>query len=173
MPGKYSHLKNQMTKVQQEPEYQQRVNAKKDEIKARLLQDGQSVNIVNFGLEYAKARAEKARLEELIKAQQVIIEATQQELIDMMENENFTTVKLGVGVSISIKDDIYCTVKDKPLFMNWISQNDMEDLLSVNYQTMAAMAKSRLQDGLPIPDGIDTYFKQSIMIRGASNVDEG
>lgn len=172
MPGKYSKFKNQMTKVQHEPEYQQRVNAKKDEIKAEILAQGDGITIRSLGLVYASARAEKDRLEELISAQNLIIEAMQQELVDMMEAEDFTTVKIGAGMSISIKDDIYCTVKDKPTFMRWISENDMEDLLSVNYQTMAAMAKSRLIEGQPIPAGIDTYFKQGIMIRGASNVDE-
>jgi hypothetical protein len=173
MPGKYSKFKNAMTKVQQEPEYQQRVNRMKDEIKAELLSVGQTISIANIGMVHVRARAEKARLEQLVKDQQLIIEATQQELVDIMESNDFTTVKIGVGVSVTIKDDIYCTVKDKPTFMRWIAENDMEDLLSVNYQTMAAMTKTRIQEGQPIPEGIDTYFKQSIMVRGASNVDEG
>lgn len=161
-----------MTKVQAEPDYQSRVNAKKDEIKSNLLDHGQSVTVANLGLKYAEARMEKSRLEQLIKAQNLIIEACQQELVDMMESQDFTTVKIGVGMSISIKDDVYATVKDKPAFMTWIGENEMEDLLSVNYQTMSAMVKNRLIEGEPLPAGIDTYFKQSIMIRGASNVDE-
>ena len=172
MPGKYSHLKNSITKVQQEPEYQQKVNAKKDEIKAKLLQRGLTININNLAIEHVRIRAEKARLEAELKSIQIEVEATQQELVDMMEAHDFTSVKVGVGVSIFIKDDIYCTVKDKPAFMKWISENDMEDLLSVNYQTMAAVTKGRIVEGQPVPDGIDTYFKQSIMVRGASNVDE-
>jgi hypothetical protein len=171
--GKYSKFKDQLTKVQAEPDYQSKVNNKKDEIKKTLLDEGKTVTVRNLGIVYAQARAEKARLKQLESAQQVIIEATQQELIEMMEGQEFTTVKLDGGVSISIKDDVYSSVKDKPAFMNWISENDMEDLLSVNYQTMNSLVKIRLIDGQPVPAGIEPYFKQSISIRGANYDDEG
>jgi hypothetical protein len=170
--GKYSGFKSQLTKVEVEPDYQSKVNLMKDEVKGELLASGKQVTVKSLGIVYAKARAEKARLNALIKAQQIIVEATQQELIEMMESQDYTSVKLEGGVSISIKDDVYSSVKDKPAFMSWISENDMEDLLSVNYQTMNSLVKSRLIDGQPVPAGIEPYFKQSIMIRGVNYDDE-
>lgn len=170
--GKYSHLKGSMTKVTQEPDYQHRVNSKKDEIKAELLKNEQAISVKNIGMVYAVARIEKKRLEALEKAQNLIIAACEQELVDMMEALDFTNVKIEGGMSLTIKDDIHCTVKDRQAFLHWISENDMEDLLSVNYQTMSAMAKNRLLEGQPLPTGIDTYFKQGITLRGANISDD-
>ncbi|HEY1645797.1 MAG TPA: hypothetical protein VGF75_05510 [Candidatus Saccharimonadales bacterium] len=170
--GKYSKFKGQLTKVTQEPDYQSKVNFKKDEIKAELLKQEVGISIRTLGMVYASARLEKKRLEALEKAQNLIIAATEQELIEMMESQDFTSVKIDGGMAISIKDDIYCTVKDRPAFLSWIGENDMEDLLSVNYQTMSAMAKGRLIEGEPLPTGIETYFKQGITLRGANISDE-
>lgn len=170
--GKYSHLKGQLTKVIQEPDYQSKVNFKKDEIKADLLKQGVGISIRTLGMVYASARIEKKRLEAEVKAQNLIIASMEQELIDMMESQDFTSVKIDGGMGISIKDDIYCTVKDRQGFLGWIGENDMEDLLSVNYQTMSAMAKGRLISGEPLPTGIETYFKQGITLRGANISDE-
>ncbi len=171
MPGKYSHLKDSLTRFQSEPEYQERVNKKKDEIKQTLKDEGQVVTVKTLGLVYIKARIEKDRLEELVKAQNLIIEAMQQELVDLLESQDFTSLKLDNGVSISIKDDVYVTVKDKSTFHQWVRDNELEDLFSVNYQTMSSMVKNKLIDGEELPPGIDTYFKQSIMMRGGKNVD--
>lgn len=171
MPGKYSHLKNTLTRFTAEPDYQERVNRKKDEIKQNLKDEGLNPSASNLGLILVKARLEKDRLEDLVKAQNLIIEAMQQELVDLLESQDFTSLKLGNGVSISIKDDVYVTVKDKQVFHTWVRESNLEDLFSVNYQTMSSMVKNKLIDGEELPPGIDTYFKQSIMVRGGKNVD--
>lgn len=173
MPGKYSHLKSSMTKFHGELEYQERVNYMKDRIKSELRAGDYPVNPKTLGPIYAKARREKARLEALIKEQNLIIAALDQELVDMLEAQDFTQVRLNGGISLTIKDDVYCTVKDKQAFLTWIDEQGLTDLLSVNYQTMAAMVKTNLIAGEPVPPGIDTYFKQSITMRGAKDVEEG
>lgn len=171
MPGKYSHLKGTLTKFSGEPEYQERVNRKKDEIKQQIKDEGQIVSASTLGLVLVKARLEKERLEDLVKSQNLIIEAMQQELVDLLESQDFTSLKLGNGVSISIKDDVYCTVKDKQKFNSWVRETEQEDLFTVNYQTMSSLVKQKLIEGEDIPPGIDTYFKQSIMVRGGKNVE--
>lgn len=170
MPGKYSHLKDSMTKFSGEPEYQERVNRKKDEIKTTLLTEGTPVSAANLGLVLVKARREKERLEELEKAQNLIIEAMTQELVELLESQDFTSLKLGNGISLSIKDDVYCTVKDKALFLKWIDDEGLRDLLTVNYQTMSSMVKTKIIEGEQIPPGVETYFKQGIMVRGGKDV---
>ena len=93
-----------------------------------------------------------------------------QTLVDGFEAEDYTNLKLGNGVSLSIKDDVYSYLKDKPAFHAWIRENGLEDLFSVNYQTMSSMVKTKLIDGEPIPPGIEPYFKQSITVRGVKNL---
>lgn len=172
MSGKYSHLKQTLTKFTGEPEYQERVNRKKDEIRQRLSNNDYPVNPSTIGEIYVTARREKERLEDLEKAQNLIIEATNQMLVDMLEAADFASIKLNSGISVTIKDDVYVTVKDKNAFHVWIRDERLEDLLTVNYQTMASMVKSKLIEGEELPPGIATYFKQTVVMRGGKYVGE-
>lgn len=172
MPGKYSSFKGQLTKFSGEPEYQDRVNKKKEEIQGAIIAQGKTPNPTNFGATLVEARLEKQRLEDLVKAQNLIIEAMNQTLVELLESENYSSLKLNNGVSLSIKDDVYCTVVNKKQFYDWIEETGQQDLLTVNYQTMSSITKSNLIAGEPIPPGIGTYFKQSISVRGAGKNDE-
>jgi hypothetical protein len=172
VPGKYSHLKGQLTSFSGEPEYQDRVNSKKEEI-IKILQDQEKkVTTSNLGALMVESRIEKARLESLVKEENLIIAALDQMLVERMESESYTSLKLSNNISLTIKDDVYCTVKDKPKFHSWIRSTGQEDLFSVNYQTMSSMTKTNLIDGDPIPPGIDVYFKQSIQVRGVKNLEQ-
>jgi hypothetical protein len=175
--GKYSKFKDSMTSFTIEPEYQDRVNNEKDRVKRMLLEEGKKGSISEFAEVLLKARLEKARLEKLEKAENLTIEAMTQILVELMEDEALTNVKMDNGVSMSIKDDVYCNVENKQLFNQWIKETGQEDLLTVNYQTMASIVKKRLSGELTIgegeetiPPGINTYFKQGIMVRGAKNL---
>jgi hypothetical protein len=165
--GKYSHLKDQLTKFSGEVEYQDRVNAEKDRIKTLLLEDGKSINPSNLGDVLVEARQEKDRLEGLVKVENLTIAAMEQMLVEQMEASDYASLKLANGISLSIKDDVYCQVGNKKLFYDWIEETGQQALLTVNYQTMASMTKTSLIDGKPIPPGINTYFKQGITVRGA------
>lgn len=172
MPGKYSHLKGQLTKFTNELDYQDRVNDEKNKIREFLSSRGRSCSAANFGEVLIESRREKDRLEELEKEQNLRIEALNQILVELLEGEDYTSLKMTNGVSLTIKDDVYANVENKEIFYNWIEEQGLDDLFSVNYQTMASMVKTKLIDGLPIPPGIKTYFKQSITVRGAKNVKE-
>jgi len=170
--GKYSHLKDQLTRFSGEPEYQQRVSAEKEKIKQDLLSQGLPPNAVNFGKVLVSARVRKAQLEAEVKKENLTIEAMNQLLVEFLEDESLSSVKLDAGVSLTIKDDVYCSVADKESFYKWIHDNDLEDLFTVNYQTMSSMVKQKLSNNEEVPPGINTFFKQSITVRGASNLDE-
>jgi hypothetical protein len=166
MAGKYSHLKKTLTRFTGVPEYQERVNNMKDEIHAQLAAEDRPISVKTIGEIYVKARQEKERLEDLEKAQNLIIETTNQMLVDLLEGLDASSVKLRNNITISMKDDVYVTVNDKEAFYKWIHEESLEDLLTVNYQTMAAMVKNKLIEAQPIPPGIDTYFKASIRMLG-------
>jgi len=172
MPGKYSHLKNSLTKFSENDDYQTKVNNEKERIIASLKADGDAVSSANFGFVLVEAKKEKARLEELIKEQNLTIEACTQMLVERMEAEDYTSLKLNGGISLTIKDDVYANVSDKIKFYSWIRETGQEDLFSVHYQTMAALAKNALIEGNEVPPGISTYFKQSITVRGGKNFEQ-
>jgi len=170
--GKYSILKGRLTKFSGEPDYQERVNVEKDRIREALTECGEKHNAKSFGRFLIQARIEKASLEAQIKEKNLTIAAMDQVLVELLEAETMTSFKLENAVSMSIKDDVYCSVSDKPLFYDWIDKNGLEDMYTINYQTMSSMVKQRLIAGEEIPPGVETYFKQSISVRGVSNLDE-
>jgi len=175
--GKYTHLKGSMTKFTGEPEYQDRVNAEKDRVNNQLQFEGKKAGLREYAEVLLRARLEKARLEKLEKVENLTIEAMQQVLVSLLEDQTLTNIKLDMGVSMSIKDDVYCKVDNKESFYTWIEDTDQMDLLTVNYQTMSSLVKKRISGEIvvgegeeAIPPGIETYFKQSIMVRGAKNL---
>jgi len=170
--GKYSHLKDQITKFSGEPEYQQRVSAEKERIKTLLREQEIPLNAKHFGDVLVHAKIRKAEYESKVKEENLTIEAMNQILVDFLEGESMNSVKLDGGVSLTIKDDVYCSVADRESFYKWIKENGLEDLFTVNYQTMSSMVKQKLTNSEDVPPGINTYFKQSITVRGASNLDE-
>jgi len=172
MPGKYSHLKGSLTKFTEESGHQDKVNNKKAEIVTDMKLDGLDPTMFNLGDVLVRARLRKANLEAQIKEENLIIEAMTQVLVDKLESEDYTSLKLSNGVSLSIKDDVYCSVSDKRIFYDWIESTGQQDLLSVNYQTMSALTKNLLTDGKEIPPGISTYFKQGITVRGAKGLSD-
>lgn len=172
MPGKYSHLKGKLTQFTEESDYQQKVNNKKAEILTEMKLDGQEASMFNLGDILVRARLRKANLEAEVKAENLIIAAMTQVLVDRLESEDYTSLKLNNGVSLSIKDDVYCSVADKKAFYDWIEETDQMDLLTVNYQTMSALTKGYLTDGKEAPPGVATYFKQGITVRGAKGLSD-
>jgi hypothetical protein len=172
LPGKYSHLKSSLTKFSGEPGYQEKVNAKKEEIIEVLKKQERPASLTNLGALMVESRITKAQLEKQVKDENLIIAALDQLLVDKMEGEDYTNLKLGNGISLSIKDDVYATVKDKPKFNEWVRETDQEDLFTVNYQTMSSLVKNNLINGEELPPGIDVYFKQSITVRGVKNLEQ-
>lgn len=170
--GKYSKLKGSMTKFEGEPDYQDKVREKRQEILETISETGK-INFQSLTNVLISARRAKKQYEDLIKDENLIIEAMTRELVERMESSDFSSVKITEGVSISIKDDVYCTAVDKPAFHQWIKENSLEDLFTVNYQTMSSMVKTRLINGEEIPPGINTYFKQGITIRGVKELSDG
>jgi hypothetical protein len=171
--GKYSNLKSSLTAFSAEPEYQQKVNAEKERVRLALKEAGETITAMSFGGILIQAKLEKARLEALVKEQNLIIESMNQELVDYLDSNDVVSLKMGNGISMSIKDDVYCSVSDKISFNQWIRDSGLEDLFSVHYQTMASMVKNKLIDGEEIPPGITPYFKQGITVRGVKNLEQG
>jgi hypothetical protein len=166
--GKYSKFKKVLTSFSGEPNYMDKVRMKRDDI-LKALQG--LIDVKTFAKILVNAKLEKKRLKDLESEQNLIIEAVTQELVELLEAEEFSKVDLDGGVSLSIKDDVYCKVEDKGAFHQWIHDNHLEDLFTVNYQTMSSMVKNDLLENKPIPPGIGTFFKQGILVRGVKDID--
>ena len=169
--GKYSSWKGKLTSFSEEEEYQEKVNTRKQEIRDKI-ELNNTATLTEYGKVLIQAKLEKARLESLVKDENLTVAALNQVLVEQLEDQSYSNLKFENGVTLSIKDDVYSKVTDKPKFHCWISETGNEDLLSVNYQTMNSLVKNSLLDNKPVPPGIDVYFKQSIAIRGMKGLNE-
>lgn len=189
MPGKWSGLKGTVPSAPVDQDFQQKVNLAV--IKVRIDDDIRASDVTGpvdtyedypeqftpFKLNtltktakarlFCKIRDHKDQLETQVKELNVDLEALSQLLVHEMEGEGLDLFRLDSGDSLSIKDEPYCSVADKNIFINWIKDSRMEDLLTVHYQTLSAMTKQRLESGKPAPPGIKVFMKSSITRRRA------
>lgn len=190
MAGKWSGLRGAVPTAPIDADFQGRINAAKSEPRY-ILPNGEfrlseiialnpnfdpngehefsfdRLQKVEKGRRYCAVRDEKDELEERIKKLNVELEALSQLLITDMEREGTDLFRLQTGESLSIKDEPYVSIANKDVFLGWIKQNNMEDLLTVHYMTMSSMTKDRLVQGLEPPPGLKVFLKQSITRRRA------
>lgn len=107
----------------------------------------------------------KDRLEEKIRGLNVAIEAYTRLILDRLENDGETSFKIEDGTNTYIQDDVYVSVKDKEALYKWVRENKLEDLFTINYQTLSSMIKTKVIDGEEIPPGVETFFKSKIAQR--------
>lgn len=154
--GKYSKYKDTMVKFQQEPSWQQEIDALKPEI---LKLKNAEISEYFSGL-----KDEKAELEKQIKEINTKLEACSQILVERLEEDGITSFKTDLG-TFYIKDEPYSSVSDRPAFYSWVRENKLEDLFTIHYQTMSGMVKERLENGEELPPGISVFMKSSIQRR--------
>jgi phage host-nuclease inhibitor protein Gam len=155
--GKYSKYKDTMTRFQQEPSWQEEIDKHKKELATQKNAD--------IASRYSELKDQKKELEEKIKAMNAELEACSQILVDRLETDGTSSFKLTNGTSFFIKDDPYSSVQDKPALYKYLKENGMEDLFSVNYQTLSAIMKERLENGEELLPGVAVYMKTSIQRR--------
>jgi hypothetical protein len=151
--GKWSKLKGTLTKFSQPQTWQEKI----DEVKKTL----SSKNRIELCKELTEVERKKDELKEKISECNTHEEAINQILVDMLEGEGETSIKNMFG-TFFIKDDPYCSIENKHDFMGWIHRENMTEILSVHYSTMAGIVKTRLESGDEIPSGIKVYMKTSI-----------
>lgn len=186
--GKWSNLKEKFARFVQEPSYQQKVDVDKAVLRNHNLKPADWLKEVRILQAAVKSLAEtpqalagrktspgrghwcealvvakmiKDLAEDLDSIANLRIEACCQLLIDNLEGEDESKVVNSLG-TFSIQDSPYPSVKDRTSFLTWISETDQEELLTVNYQTMAALVKDKLTKGEELPPGVEVFVKSTI-----------
>ena len=158
MPGQFTPFRGKLEKVQEDPERQEKLNA----IKADL----DSKKMGEVAEEYRAYYDRKEKLKEEESEVQLQLDARIQLLVANLEAAGLEQVRTNDGgTTLFIKDDVYCSQENREVFLNWIRETNKEEMLTVHYSTMSAMAKDALQKGRPLPPGLKAYFKQTIGIR--------
>ena len=76
-------------------------------------------------------------------------------LSDKFAEEDKKSVKFENGSSVSVRFTTPFNVKDKPAFIQWLKDNDMESELTVSAARCASIAKNLFEEANVIPDGLE------------------
>lgn len=76
-------------------------------------------------------------------------------LADKFAEEDKKSVKFENGSSVSVRFTTPFNVKDKPAFIKWLKDNDMESELTVSAARCASIAKNLFEEAKEIPDGLE------------------
>ncbi len=121
----------------------------------------------SLAAEYVSLRESKKDLESYLSDVDAKIEAVTQLLADAYETAGLTSVKLDSGESVSTQHEPYAQVADREVFRLWCLANGFETQMCLPWQTAYALAKEALLAGRPEPDGLTTFVKTKIILRGA------
>ena len=157
--GKYSHIASRLTPKPEESPFQTEVTA----LKRTIIDQGLSESdLAKFIVE---VREEKASAKKIIDEINMRLTAYEQILTDKFEQAGITQVRLETGETISTQIKPYARVADKLSFRTWCGENGYEESLALPWQTTNSIVADRLIEGLPEPDGIETYKQTTVVMR--------
>ena len=123
----------------------------------------------DFAAMYAAVRVAHDRMHDIMKSFDYTLAAYKQIAMDALESKGLSSVRFADGASVSTHDEPYAVVTDKEALMAWIRANDLEGMLSINWQTLNAHVKEALLNDEPEPDGVTTYVNTKLVFRRARN----
>jgi len=142
---------------------------KQDEYLNTLLEEGLTpAQLDDFGVAklYNAAKLAKAAAETVVKFYELRKDALARLMADRFEEDGKTSTSFTNGGSMRITPDVYPTVSDPNKLLVWIKANNLESVLTLNYQTLASMVKQRLTEGKSLPDGVDVFLKDKLTLTG-------
>lgn len=141
--------------------FQERVDQAKAAIAAQTRKSG------DLALRYSELRKVEDDLARQKSDLHVLITAHEQLLWEALENEGLSAVKLADGTGVSVQTEPYVSVKDAAALLRWARANGLEGKLALPWQTVNSVAKERLLDGLPTPDGVELFSRTTTVLRRA------
>lgn len=121
------------------------------------------------GVEYAKAYRLMRLVDDAINEAQSevnLIKAAYEKLIDKYyEVEGVTSLRLDTGESVSVQYEPHLKVTNPNVFRKWCIEAGLEEKLQLPWQSGNSLAKERLLEGLPEPDGTELRSKPKFVLR--------
>lgn len=175
--GKYTHFRHKL------PAFEQSADAsglsawfaKVDDYKQAFLgtTEAEHANAAFLAREYAERDKRKKELEAEISQLNIELEALSQMGVESMESDGLQKIDLAAGGYVRIDDRPYTSTEDRAKILAWIKKNKMQDLLTMNYQTLSAMNNERLVAGKALIPGTKIFMKTKLTVRGVGkNGDE-
>lgn len=192
--SKYGHITPSLPKLRPDSAYQDRVEATKAAILAPPKADDlstmdiprvlsvvdQQMRVMHEGVlrscagqrhasalatAYAEVRNLKERLKEWESNTNLLLEAYQQLMIEQMEAEGVTGLRIdGVG-NVSTWQEPYSRVADQAAFRDWfLADPDLKQKATLMWQTIDSLTKQRLLNGEEPPPGVEVYAMHKVRL---------
>jgi hypothetical protein len=162
--GKYTHLRGKLPTLPQDESYQSRVTEERQRVLGTA--DSTGANTAYLTRLYADARGRKATIEEELSRVNLTLEALEQMIVERLQEDQQTSLKLADGASIYLTDDIRPSVKDRDGVVAWLKSTGQEALLSVNPQTLKGLVRNLLENGQDLMPGVEVFLKTGIKFSG-------
>lgn len=161
--GKYDALKGKLPMFQQEPSFQRKVEEMRNRYQAQhgdLLTSSELARIFN------SVRQIKKKLEEEISTVNIELEVLSQLLVENFEASGLSKIQLTTGETCYTQTEPYSSVSDQQALLAFIKKQKMQNLLTLQWQTMNSLNKERLTAGKsPLP-GTEVFLKTAVRLRG-------
>ena len=158
MAGKYSALRNTLTRFAEDEtsEFEQKV--RKEKLTHIILEDQQLCQWI------ADLKRQKERIEEEIRVLNISVEAAERSLAERFETKGIDKLTTACG-TFSIRDEPVVSFTDRYAFHEWIKNTGQEELFSVNYRTASGLVKEALIAGESLPPGTEVKMRVGINTR--------
>jgi hypothetical protein len=167
MASKWSKFRDKLPAFENESSFQEKVNEAKQFILAGA-DTPEGANVNRLARLFSERYAAKKALEEIISTHNIDLEALSQLLVDILQDDNAQKVELSSGITVFLADTPYPSIEDEKTFYTWLHKNKMDELLSLNHQTLKVIISETLQAGRPLPPGTKVFLKTQARIRNGS-----
>lgn len=155
------------------PPIEQGYREKQDEFLSTPIAEGEDAGLApnqldDYGVAklYYAAKLAKEAAESVARRYELQKDALARLMAERFEEDDKTSTSFTNGGSMRITPDVYPVVKNPQELLEWIKANNMESILTLNYQTMQSLVKERLTNGKSIPNGVDIFLKDKLTITG-------
>jgi hypothetical protein len=168
MASKWSKFRDKLPAFENESSFQEKVNEAKEFILAGA-DTPEGANVNRLARLFSERYAAKKGFEEIIAEHNIQLEALSQLLVERLEESDTQKVELSSGATIYLQDTPYPGIEDETKFYAWLHKEKLDDLLTLNHQTLKGIVSERLQQGKPLPSGTKCYLKTQARVRGAGS----
>ena len=123
-----------------------------------------TVRAAEFARAYAEVRAVKAQVDEWAKSVNLLLEAYQWLMVEQMEAEGVSSMRLTNGQPVSTYLEPYATVVDKEVFREWCIKQGLERKMHLWPSVTNQLVKEMLLAGEKEPPGVTTFAKTKVRL---------
>lgn len=166
--GKYTGKVEQLPKLpandEEDPRYQDKVDAEKSRVMRDHFQDKPPRTPALLEL-YITVREARDDLKSRLKGAQLTLTALEQLVASRYETEGVTSVKLSTGDSVRTESAPHAVVEDPVAFTAWCRKDpDLATQLTLPWPRANALTKERLIAGEPEPPGVRAYNRTKVVL---------